>query len=138
VVANGYPYSTTLSIKESTTVKQGKPEAIIMRVTLEPADDAALRMFCQKTGMGMGEAVRFAVFNMMTQCTDDEIKAVPSFKSTYGKLGKMTVTLRMPKNIRTLMHEKFESLGLNGKRFYARFIRMAIRRSYVASSSDAA
>lgn len=108
-----------------------------MRITLEPVDDAALRTFCTKSGMSMGEAVRFAVFNMMTHCSDEEIKNVPSFKSTYGKLGKMTITLRMPKNIRNMMHDKFTSLGINGKRFYARFIRMAIRRSYLSSSADA-
>lgn len=107
-----------------------------IRFGLEPADDAAMRRYCDDNGMTYSMFFRLAIKHMVSTVTKAAKKGIPGQRDVYGRIGKSSITIRMTLDERKEIVRFARMMNFKEQRSFNRLARYAIR-SYLASCADA-
>lgn len=97
------------------------------KLTLEPAIDAAFRVYCSVNGVRYNFVIRNAIKGLRVRTM-----SLPGNKEIYGKLGAQPVTVRLTEQeIKSLQSFAGRMGGMPVNRSYSRILRYAVS-SYMA------
>ena len=107
-----------------------------LRFGLEPADDAAMRRYCDDNGMTYSMFFRLAMKHMVSTVTKSAKKEIPGQRDVYGRISKSSITVRMTIEERKEIVRFARMLNFKEERSFNRLTRYAVR-TYLASCADA-
>lgn len=99
------------------------------RFSLEPVHEANLRQFCEKHGLSVAEAVRYAVASMLENYMTSDFTVDRYFES-YGKLSKNQLSVRMSPVMTHRMLQMSTYFGFGRERAISAVLRAAVSRSF--------
>lgn len=106
-----------------------------VRISLEPAHDAAVRAYCDQNHMTYALFLRTALNHMMRTTPKSKRKEIPSRRDVYGRLGKTNISVRLTCEEIQEVVRFARSLNFKEKSSFVRLGRYAII-TYLASSSS--
>lgn len=107
-----------------------------IRFGLEPADDAAMRQYCDANGMTYTMFFRLALKHLTSTVKKDKKKEIPGQRDIYGRIGKSSVTLRISHDERRDIVRFARMMNFKEQRSFNRLARYAVK-TYLAACADA-
>ena len=107
-----------------------------LRFGLEPADDAAMRQYCDNNGMTYTMFFRLALKHLLATVKKDKKKEIPSQRDVYGRIGRSSVTLRISMDERRDLVRFARMMNFKEQRSFNRLARYAIK-VYLVACADA-
>lgn len=107
-----------------------------LRFGLEPADDAAMRQYCDNNGMTYTMFFRLALKHLLATVKKDKKKEIPSQRDVYGRIGKSSITLRISIDERRDLVRFARMMNFKEERSFNRLARYAVK-TYLAACADA-
>lgn len=107
-------------------MKKTKADQTVIRLTLEPHDDAELRRYCAEKSMTYSSFIRQSLYHLLERKDTLTSRHFPSQQEIYGKLGKQAVSAMVSRIERKEIFLFAKDMNINGRRSYSRIMRQSI------------